>query len=93
MKSIRVRLLVFVLVAFTAVWTTVSVIAYARALHEVEELLDAEMVQMAQVLLTTTLHEIEEGDGKSVKLADQKGGHRYIAKIAFQVWEGEALLF
>ncbi len=93
MKSIRVRLLVFVLVAFAAVWTTVSVIAYARALHEVEELLDAEMVQMAQVLLTTTLHEIEEGDGKSVKLADQKGGHRYIAKIAFQVWEGEALLF
>lgn len=93
MKSIRVRLLLFVLLAFAAVWASMAMIAYKRALHEVEELLDAEMAQSAQVLLTLSLHEIEEGDDKTIKLEHQSGGHRYVTKIAFQVWAQKSLLF
>lgn len=93
MKSIRIRLLLFVLLAFVIVWTFVAMIAYKRAVHEVAELFDAEMAQSAQVLLTVTLHEIEEGDGKNIKLEHQSGGHHYVNKIAFQVWEGDTLVF
>lgn len=92
MTSIRIRLLLFVLLAFTVVWAAVAMIAYKRALHEVEELLDAEMAQSAQVLLTLSLHEIEEGGDKTIRLEHQSGGHHYVAKIAFQVWEGKKLL-
>ncbi len=93
MKSIRIRLLLFVLLAFVVVWVTVAMIAYKRAVHEVAELLDAEMAQSAQVLLTVTLHEIEEGDGKKIRLEHQHMGHHYVSKIAFQVWERDILLF
>jgi two-component system, OmpR family, sensor histidine kinase QseC len=93
MRSIRIRLLLFVVLAFAMVWAVVSFLAYREALHEAEELFDAEMAQSAQVLLTVTLHEIEEGDDKTIKLEHQTSGHRYVTKIAFQVWDDDSLLF
>lgn len=93
MKSIRIRLLVFVLLGFTVIWASAALVAYSEAKHEVEELFDAEMAQSAQVLLTLTLHEIEEGDTDTVELQHQIGGHPYVTKLAFQVWNNNSLLF
>jgi two-component system sensor histidine kinase QseC len=92
MKSIRIRLLVFVLLAFATVWTSVALLAHHRALHEVEELFDAEMAQSAQVLLTVALREIEEGGESGVMIDPQAGGHHYSTKIAFQIWDKDRLL-
>jgi len=93
MNSIRARLLVFILLAFTVVWITAALFAYEEARHEVAELFDAEMAQSAQVLLTVTLHEVEEKDTNTVALKHQTGGHPYVTKIAFQVWTDNILLF
>ena len=55
MSSIRNRLLILLLGLWTTVWFAVALITLDRSGHEVSELLDAQLVQTAQVLLQITL--------------------------------------
>ena len=91
MTSIRRRLLIVLLSLWTAVWIAVALITLDRSGHEVEELLDAQMGQTAQVLRRITLV------GNLPELADSPQtlspvGHPYEYKISFQLWRGEELI-
>ena len=91
MSSIRKRLLVLLLGSWTTVWLAVAVTTFERSGHEVEELLDAQLAQTAQVLCQIT---------RAGTLPDLEGlpplvpalGHHYESKIAIQLWRDGALV-
>jgi two-component system sensor histidine kinase QseC len=88
--------LAFLLVLLAAAWALLAVLSYRSARHEVEELFDAELAQSARVLLGLIVHELEEGENPSEAHPDiigSRAGYDYEEKIAFQVWQGEHLLF
>jgi two-component system sensor histidine kinase QseC len=80
--SIQARLILLVFGAVLAVELVSGVIGYQRAVHEADELLDAQLVQYAQIMLTLA----HEGDDDEVKLPDIKA-HPYQSQILFQIWD------
>ncbi len=91
MSSIRRRLLILLLGAWTTVWLAVAVITLDRSGHEVAELLDAQLAQTARVLCRI----IQAGN-----LPDLEGrvqtlspiSHPYETKISFQLWRSGELV-
>lgn len=97
MISIRRRLLATLLALFTLAWALLGALSFVNAKHEIEEIFDAELAQSARVLMSLTLHELEEEQqGKDENLPevvpDYKIGHHYEKKIAFQVFQRDKLL-
>ena len=91
MMSIRVRLMVSLLALWTIIWGAIALIAVERANHEVEELLDAELAQMALVLRSIGLiGDLADLGPQGQSLASL--GHPYETRISFQVWDGDELL-
>ncbi len=93
--SIRNRLLFTLLPVTLLVWGAIVAIIYAGTRHEVEELIDAQLVQSARVLLNVLSHEFYEEDTFRKKIYDhplniaQQLGmatHKYEQKLAFQMW-------
>ena len=97
--SIRRRLLVAVLSAVLFAWSVMAVSGYLDIRYEVEELLDAQIVQSARVLLAFNTTHLEQQtpsnkqDGEqNEKLPDipkRLFGHRYESRLAFQIWTNE----
>lgn len=92
--SLRRRLLLIMLGVFCLAWIATALGAYLDSRSEIEYLLDAELEQVAKVLLTLSQHELKEE-----RLA--RGVHaestleiydypllrdKFDAKLAFQVW-------
>lgn len=92
MNSIRARLMVWLLVLFTVLWLLVTLATYLTSQHEVEELFDAQLAQAAGALSAIGLLEVEPAALPEHQLAEEVYGHRYEKKIAFQVWDGNALV-
>lgn len=98
MNSIRRRVLSMALGVFVLGWLVVALMSYRSARHEVEELLDAELVQSARVVLGLTLHEIDEegaaGAQRQLPVVIQRAltGHKYEDKLSFQIWIGNTPL-
>jgi signal transduction histidine kinase len=91
MRSIRHRLLMLLLGSWTTVWLGVAVITFDRSKHEVEELLDAELAQIARVLCQIT-HAGNLPDLEGLPQVLSPLGHPYESKISFQLWRGGALI-
>jgi two-component system sensor histidine kinase QseC len=81
-RSLRTRLLAGVLAAVATAWIAVSVAAYLRARHELEELLDAHLAQSAALLVA----QLPAGEDE-LDLEHAPELHRYARKVAFQIWE------
>jgi len=97
MISIRRRLLALLLSMFTVAWVLLGVLSFANAKFEIEELFDAELAQSARVLMSLTLHELEEEQQGRVQtlpevVPDYKLGHHYEKKIAFQIFQKNRLI-
>ncbi|MCW8886668.1 MAG: ATP-binding protein [Motiliproteus sp.] len=102
MKSISRFLLIGLLVSVTSIATAVALWSYLDSSHEVEELFDAELAQMARVL--QSLLEAQLNNVRVEPLIDsfqyrpfqpsdsgnsdeaQPLGHKYEQKLAFKVW-------
>ena len=89
MRSIRSRLLAWLLMLFGVIWLLVTLATYLESRHEVEELFDAQLSQSAAVLAELDVGGLDPG-GSS--LEQEVYGHPYEKKIAFQIWNGSRLL-
>ena len=99
--SLRRRLLIVLLCAVSGAWVFLATANYIDSRHEIGELLDAELVQSAMVLLALSDHELMEQrltgptaisiDDNTVAPEDGLT-HKYEKKLAFQVWLGDATL-
>ncbi len=88
--SIRNRLLASLFGLWVTVWAAITVVTVERANHEVEELLDAELAQTANVLRSIAL----AGNLSNIGHVPQvlaPIGHPYEIKISFQLWDGDTL--
>lgn len=89
MRSIRSRLLAWLLILFGVIWLLVTLATYLESRHEVEELFDAQLSQSAAVLAEIDMGGL--GPGQST-LERAPYGHPYEKKITFQIWSGSRLL-
>lgn len=86
--SLRRRLLVWLLAGMSAGWLLIIGITYRDAHHEVDELLDAQLVQVAQTLLAMASEYDDDDDITEL----EAGGHKYQKKFIFQIWDDEGRL-
>lgn len=82
LPSIQSRLILLVLGALLVVELVTAWTGYRRALHEADELLDAQLAQYAQIMLSLA-HESRDDE---VKLPDIET-HPYQSKLMFQIWD------
>jgi len=84
MRSIRARLLALSLSALAAVGLITVWLAYRGALHEIDELMDAQLAQYARIMLALA-HEAEHDEVKPPDIE----GHTYASRLMFQIWHRE----
>lgn len=93
-SSLRRRLLAVTLSVFSISWVAVGTSAFLDSRRETGELLDAELEQVAKIVMTMSQHELEEellaqntDQDNTLALYDRVlTGSRFHAKLAFQVW-------
>lgn len=99
--SLRRRLVIILLCTLSGVWLFSATANYFDSRHQIEELLDAELAQSAQVLLALSDHELMEErlSGPTTITIDEEQfiprselRHRYNKRLAFQVWLGDSTL-
>jgi two-component system sensor histidine kinase QseC len=76
------RLLAGVLAAVAVIWLATAVVSYLDARRELDELLDAHLVQAAALLVAQASHELEE-----IEMEHAPKVHRYGQRVVFQIWE------
>ncbi len=88
--SLRRRLLALLLGGVTLGWAVSLALSYHDAHHEIDEIFDANLAQVAQMLLALT-SEFDDDDDIARLPADV---HKYQKKIVFQLWtrDGHLLL-
>lgn len=92
--SLRRRLLLIMLGVFSVAWIATALGAYLDSRSEIEDLLDAELEQVAKVLLTLSQHELTEErvargitSESTLEIYDYPLlRDKFDAKLAFQVW-------
>jgi len=94
--SLRNRLLLILLPVTALVWMLFTFVIYAETDNEVDELIDAQLVQSASVLLTLLSHEFHEEEAyrgrvyedetRNVPQDMSKYNHKYEQKLVFQMW-------
>jgi len=89
--SLRNRLLIILFISSLVTWLIAAAIIYLDSRHEIEELLDAELAQIAKVLLTLSNHELHEeiffrGHTATPLETTDALIHRYEKQLAYQVW-------
>lgn len=87
--SLRRRLVALLLAGIAAGWLLTLAWSYRDTLHEIDELFDVEMVQIAQTLLALA-SKYDEDDDKIAELPN--GRHKYQKKLIFQLWDDEGHL-
>ncbi len=93
MKSIRVRLLVYILGVFIISAAIVIFISYKESAHEIEEVFDSELAQTARLISQLNLANIDsKGEEIAVPIIQQSPGHKYESHISYQVWYDNALV-
>lgn len=80
--SIKARLLLLVLGAMLAVELVTGWMSYHRAVHEADELLDTQLVQYAQIILSLGRND----EAAEVRLPDIQA-HPYQNQLMFQMWD------
>ena len=86
--SLRRRLLALLLGGVTLGWAASLALSYHDAHHEIDEIFDANLVQVAQMLLALA-SEYDDDDDIARLPADV---HKYQKKIVFQLWTEDGYL-
>ena len=86
--SIRTRLLMVLLSLVVAAWGLVALATHLTAEREVRELLDAQLAQVAKLVMATVRHEYKESDLELFQrdLQESLRFHMYESCVAFQAW-------
>jgi len=92
MNSIRAHILLWILGSLILIWIGINYATYYQSRHEVEELFDAELAQIAGVLSQIAVNQKLLYADIDPKLKQRIYGHRYEKKIAFQIWQYDRLL-
>lgn len=82
--SIQTRLLGLSVLAVLTVGAFTVWMSYRRAVHEVDELVDAQLTQYVRIMLTLA----HDSDGDEVESPNIRG-HRYESLLSFQIWQRE----
>ena len=91
--SLRKRLVFITLSSLVGVWSLMAIWVYVSSKHEVEEVYDATLAQNAKLLLNLVHHEMEEGEGHFVHIAQLLPvAHEYEAKMTFAIHHPEGSL-
>jgi two-component system sensor histidine kinase QseC len=85
--SLRRRLLGLLLGGLAAAWLVTMVFSYLDAHHEVDELFDAELAQVAQTLLALAAH---DPDHDIEDFGD--AAHKYQRRLRYQIWRFDGKL-
>ena len=83
--SLRRRLVWLLTGAVAVIWLLAALAVYQRAHHEADEMLDAQLTQLADTLLAI----VAGGEVEHFVKELRKHGHRYPVPIAFEVWLSE----
>jgi two-component system sensor histidine kinase QseC len=83
-RSIQTRLLTLGLAVVLGVGAMTAWLGYRRAVHEVDELVDAQLAQYARIMLALAY----AGNDDEIEFPEIHG-HRYQSRILFQIWETE----
>ncbi|GAB1394574.1 ATP-binding protein [Rhodocyclaceae bacterium] len=86
--SLRRRLLVWLLGGVTAGWLVAMMFTYVDAHEEIDELFDAQMVQVAQTLIALASEYDDDDDVARL----ESDGHKYQKKFIFQLLDAEGRL-
>ncbi len=82
--SLQARLVALMLVAVTLFGLLAGYESYKNALHEVDEIFDAQLAQLGQTLLAIAIHADDDETASIGPIA-----HKYQRALAFQVWSME----
>lgn len=86
--SLRRRLLGLLLTGVTLGWAAALALSYQDAHHEIDEIFDANLVQVAQLLLALASEYDDDDD-----IAHLPGDfHKYQKKVLFQLWNEDGYL-
>lgn len=85
--SLRRRLLGLLLGGVAAAWLATMVFSYVDAHHEVDELFDAQLAQVAQALLAVAAHDRDHDIEDFGDVA-----HKYQRRLRFQIWRADGKL-
>lgn len=84
--SLRRRLLALLLGGVSVCWLATLALSYVDAHHEIDELFDAQLVQVGQTLLALAA----EADDDIAE--EGRIGHKYQKRLHFQVWDRHGTL-
>ena len=82
--SLQARLVALMLAAVTLFGLLAGYESYKNALHEVDEIFDAQLAQLGQTLLAVAIHADDDETESTGPIA-----HKYQRTLAFQVWSTE----
>ncbi|MDD3530816.1 MAG: ATP-binding protein [Gallionellaceae bacterium] len=80
-RSIHFRVLVPVLLAVVVVGLVTAVMSYRRAVHEIDELFDAQLAQQVHLMLAL-VHDLDDDEATPPHIH----GHKYEHQLLFQIW-------
>ena len=89
MHSIRLRLLTLLSLALGLAWLIAAWFTHLESRDEINQLFDAKLSQSAQVLLSTTRHDLHE---RVEHGQEYVAVHEYEQKVLFQIWYENTLL-
>jgi two-component system sensor histidine kinase QseC len=87
--SLQRRLLIWILVAVLAVWSTVVVTSWFDARHELNELLDAHLAESAALLVLQAADDFDDDD---FELPEIPSRHHPKQRVVFQIWSHDRLV-
>lgn len=90
-RSLRWRLLRWVTLASLAVWVGAALLSYRAARHEVQELMDGQMIKTARLLLAEASIDPGRLHGLPERMAEMRGArsHRRELALEYQIYSAD----
>ena len=92
MSSLKKQLVVGVLTPLVLGLGALLYISYDSTLHEIEEVFDAELAQVAGIIAKLALSNLDSKEQQVSNLQVVTKGHKYEKRISYQVWHGDSLV-
>ena len=92
MSSLKKQLVVGVLTPLILGLGVLLYISYDSTLHEIEEVFDAELAQVAGIIAKLALSNLDSKEQQVSNLQTVAKGHKYEKRISYQVWHGDSLV-
>ncbi|HEX6829122.1 MAG TPA: ATP-binding protein [Burkholderiales bacterium] len=83
-RSLRRRLLLLLLGAILLLWVAIAAVSFVAARHEIDELMDAQLAQSAQVIMALARDKVERATTEAEEFK-----HRYEQKLSFQIFDAQ----